>query len=138
MLRHHSGRFATHYIFAFLIFNIMLEQSSQTSDKGIKELLKSLSLYGFCQPMLWEYYLSLRRKIKSLIIQSLNIAYKQARLAISDPVSLAIFFHREISLFFKHYVRVGEDSMFGWVSQYFSAIKTNKREVLYIYSLLWL
>ncbi|PCD21946.1 hypothetical protein AU210_015749 [Fusarium oxysporum f. sp. radicis-cucumerinum] len=108
VLRRHGGRFATHHIFAFLIFNLgvrsrnrrvsmlsvlrkdfpsverivhslsrerlglaqqELELSGQTADEGIKELLKSLSLYGFRQPMSREHRLSLRRKIKSLIIR---------------------------------------------------------------------
>ncbi|KAL9561046.1 hypothetical protein ACKAV7_014787 [Fusarium commune] len=213
VLRRHGGRFATHHIFAFLIFNLgvrsrnrrvsmlsvlrkdfpsverivhslsrerlglaqqELELSGQTADEGIKELLKSLSLYGFRQPMSREHRLSLRRKIKSLIIRygipaiwftlnpnditnpvklrlaayrsrdpeeaesflrSLDMAYKRARLAISDPVSSAIFFHREISLFFKHYVKVGEESVFGRISQYFRAVETNERGALHVHGL---
>ncbi|RKK84509.1 hypothetical protein BFJ68_g17351, partial [Fusarium oxysporum] len=216
VLRRHGGRFATHHIFAFLIFNLgvrsrnrrvsmlsvlrkdfpsverivhslsrerlglaqqELELSGQTADEGIKELLKSLSLYGFRQPMSREHRLSLRRKIKSLIIRygipaiwftlnpnditnpvklrlaayrsrdpeeaesflrSLDMAYKRARLAISDPVSSAIFFHREISLFFEHYVKVGEESVFGRISQYFGAVETNERGALHVHGLLWL
>lgn len=216
VLRRHGGRFATHHVFAFLVFNLgvrsrnrrvsilsvsrkdfpsverivhslsrerlglaqrELELSGQTADEGIKELLKSLSLYGFRQPMSREHRLSLRRKIKSLIIRygvpaiwftlnlnditnpvklslaayrtrdpeeaesflrSLDVAYKRARLAISDPVSSAIFFHREISLFFEHYVKVGEESVFGRISQYFGAVETNKRGALHVHWLLWL
>jgi hypothetical protein len=197
VLRRHSGRFATHHVFAFLVFNLgvrsrnrrvsmlsvarkefpaverairslsrerldlaqrELELSGQTADDGIKELLRSISLYGFRQPMSREHRLSLRRKIKSLIIRygipaiwftlnpnditnpvklrlaayrkhdpegaeallrSLDMTFKRARLAISDPVSSAIFFHREISLFFEHYVKAGEESVFGRISQYF-------------------
>ncbi|KAI7769388.1 hypothetical protein LZL87_013853 [Fusarium oxysporum] len=154
-----------------------LEISGQTADEGIKELLKGLSLYGFRQPMSREHRLSLRRKIKSLIIRysipaiwftlnpnditnpvklrlaayrsrdpeeaesflrSLDMAYKRARLAISDPVSSAIFFHREILLFFEHYVKVGEESVFGCISQYFRAVETNKRGALHVHGLLWL
>ncbi|KAF5006530.1 hypothetical protein FDECE_7098 [Fusarium decemcellulare] len=44
-------------------------------------------------------------------LRSLDQVYKRVRLAISDPLSSAIFFHREISMFFKHYVRIGEDSI---------------------------
>ncbi|KAL5583752.1 hypothetical protein FOVSG1_015103 [Fusarium oxysporum f. sp. vasinfectum] len=216
VLRRHGGRFATHHIFAFLVFNLgvrsrnrrvsmlsvsrkdfpsverivhslsrerlglaqqELEISGQTADEGIKELLKGLSLYGFRQPMSREHRLSLRRKIKSLIIRygipaiwftlnpnditnpvklrlaayrsrdpeeaesflrSLDMAYKRARLAISDPVSSAIFFHREISLFFEHYVKVGEESVFGRISQYFGAVETNERGALHVHGLLWL
>ncbi|KAM4061526.1 PIF1-like helicase [Hirsutella rhossiliensis] len=44
-------------------------------------------------------------------LEGLGDAYKRARLAISDPMSSAVFFHREMKLFFDHYVKVGEDSM---------------------------
>ncbi|KAI8676065.1 ATP-dependent DNA helicase [Fusarium keratoplasticum] len=216
VLRRHGGRFATHHVFAFLVFNLgvrsrnrrvsmlsvsrkefpaverivrslsrerlelaqrELELSDQTADEGIKELLRSISLYGFRQPMSREHRLSLRRKIKSLIIRygipaiwftlnpnditnpvklrlaayrthdpegaeaflrSLDMTYKRARLAISDPVSSAIFFHREISLFFEHYVKVGEESVFGQISQCFGAVEANERGALHVHGLLWL
>ncbi|EEU34861.1 uncharacterized protein NECHADRAFT_88347 [Fusarium vanettenii 77-13-4] len=128
---------------------IELENSGKTTDEGIKELLRSLSLYGFRQPMSRENRLSMRRKIQSLVLRhgvpaiwftlnpnditnpvklrlaayrtsepnaaeaflkSLGMSYKRLRLAISDPMSSAIFFHREITLFFEHYVKVGEES----------------------------
>ncbi|KAM4054519.1 hypothetical protein HRG_005358 [Hirsutella rhossiliensis] len=38
-------------------------------------------------------------------LEGLRDAYKRARLAISDPMSSAVFFHREIKLFFDHYVK---------------------------------
>ncbi|RKK15427.1 hypothetical protein BFJ67_g17959, partial [Fusarium oxysporum f. sp. cepae] len=185
-LQRHGGRFATHHIFSFLVFNlsvrsrnrrvsmlsvtrkdfrkiecivrslsadrlaaarIELENSGKTSDEGVKELLRSLSLYGFRQPMSRENRLSMRRKIQSLVLRhgvpaiwftlnpnditnpvklrlaayrtsepdaaeaflkSLGMSYKRLRLAISDPMSSAIFFHREMTLFFEHYVKVGE------------------------------
>ncbi|KID59322.1 arrestin domain-containing protein, partial [Metarhizium hybridum] len=216
VLRRHGGRFASHRIFAFLVFNMgvrsrnrrvsllsvrrknfpelerivrslsksrldvarkELEENEQTSDDGIRELLKSISLYGFQQPMSREMRLSSRRKIKSLIflygmpaiwftlnpndisnpvklrlaayrthdpedaevfLTSLDMAFKRARLAVSDPVSSALFFHREISLFFQHYVKVGEDSVFGRISQYFGAVETNERGALHVHGLLWL
>ncbi len=129
---------------------IELERSGKTTDDGVKELLRSLSLYGFRQPMSRELRLSMRRKLKSLILQpgmpaiwftlnpnditnpiklrlaayrsrepaeaeaflrSLDTAYKNTRLAISDPISSAIFFHREVRLFFEHYVKVGKESV---------------------------
>ncbi|PVH90314.1 hypothetical protein DM02DRAFT_496337, partial [Periconia macrospinosa] len=58
--------------------------------------------------------------------------------AISDPLSSALFFHREISMFFKHYVRIGESSVFGRISQYFGAVETNERGALHLHGLLWL
>lgn len=124
-----------------------------------------------------EHRLSMRRKIKSLIIRygipaiwftlnpndimnpiklrlaayrsrepeeaeaflmSLDLMYKRARLAISDPISSVIFFHREISLFFKHYARTGEESVFGRINQYFGAVETNERGALHLHGLLWL
>jgi hypothetical protein len=154
-----------------------LQQSNNTSDKAVQELLRSISVYGHRQPMSREQRLSLRRKIKSLIIRygmpaiwftlnpnditnpiklrlasyrtrdakdaeeflrSLDVAYKRARLAVSDPMSSAIFFHREISLFFEHYVKVGEESVFGRISQYFGAVETNERGALHLHGLLWL
>ncbi|XP_044716412.1 PIF1 protein [Hirsutella rhossiliensis] len=38
-------------------------------------------------------------------LEGLGDAYKRARLAISDPMSSAVFFHREMKLFFDHYVK---------------------------------
>ena len=154
-----------------------LEVSGKTTDEGINQLLRSLSLYGLRQPMSREHRQSMRRKIKSLIIRhgipaiwftlnpnditnpvklrlaayrthepekaeaflrSLDLAYKRARLAISDPISSAIFFHREISMFFEHYVRIGEESVFGRINQYFTAVETNERGTLHLHGLLWL
>ncbi|KJZ69967.1 hypothetical protein HIM_10638 [Hirsutella minnesotensis 3608] len=216
LLRRHGGRFATHTIFSFLVFNMdvrsrnrrvsmlsvtrkdfpkverivqsltadrlaaaraELESSGKTSDEGVKELLRCFSLYGYRQPMSRELRLSMRRKIQSLILyrgvpaiwftlnpnditnpvklrlaacrtrdpeaaeaflQSLDMAFKRARLAISDPLSSAEFFHREMTLFFEHYVRVGEESVFGRVSHYYGAVETNERGALHVHGLLWL
>jgi hypothetical protein len=60
------------------------------------------------------------------------------RLAISDPLSSALFFHREMSMFFKYYVKFGEPSVFGRVKQYFGAMETNERGALHLHGLLWL
>ncbi|PHH89292.1 hypothetical protein CDD83_6334 [Cordyceps sp. RAO-2017] len=46
-------------------------------------------------------------------LRDLGTAYERTRLAISDPMSSAVFFHREMTLFFEHYVNVGEESVFG-------------------------
>jgi hypothetical protein len=216
VVERHGGRFATHHVFGFLVFNLQvksrnrkvsmlsvsrknfpevervvqsltaerlekarveLETSGSTSDEGVWQLLRSLSLYGLRQPMSRESRLSMRRKIKSLIVRygmpaiwftlnpnditnpvklrlaayrcrdpeeaeafllGLDQAYKRARLAISDSLSSAIFFHREISLFFEHYVKVGEDSVFGRISEYFAAVETNERGAPHIHGLLWL
>ncbi|KAI8648527.1 ATP-dependent DNA helicase [Fusarium keratoplasticum] len=216
VLRRHGGRFATHHIFAFLVFNmgvrsrncrvsmlsvtrknfrkverivrsmtaerlaaarVELESSGKTADDGVNELLRSLSLYGQRQPMSREVRLNMRRKIQSLIVgygvpaiwftinpnditnpvklrlaayrtrdpdaaeeflESLGNAYKRTRLAISDPMSSAIFFHREMKLFFDHYVKVGEESVFGRISKYYGAVETNERGALHVHGLLWL
>lgn len=216
VLQRHGGRFATHKVFAFLVFNMLvryrnhqvsmmsvtrkdfpevervvqmlsaqrlekareeLEAVGKTSDDGVNRLLRSLSLYGLRQPMSRELRLGMRRKIKSLIVRegipaiwftlnpndvtnpvklrlaayrtrdpdeaevfltSLDSSYKRMRLAISDPLSSALFFHREISMFFRHYVKVGENSVFGRISQYFGAVETNERGALHLHGLLWL
>ncbi|KAJ6436263.1 ATP-dependent DNA helicase PIF1 [Purpureocillium lavendulum] len=216
VLRRHGGRFATHHIFAFLVFNmglrsrnrqasilsvtrknfrkverivqsmtaerlaaasVELEKTGKTNDDGVKELLRSLSLYGHRQPMSREGRLTMRRKIQSNIVvggvpaiwftlnpnditnpvklrlaayrildpraaeallESLENAYKRTRLAISDPASSAIFFHREMALFFEKYVNVGGESVFGRISHYFGAVETNERGALHVHGLLWL
>jgi hypothetical protein len=154
-----------------------LQASGKTSNDAINGLLRSLSLYGFRQPMSRELRLSMRRKIKSMIVRdgvpavwftlnpnditnpvklrlaayrsrepeaaeaflnSLDVSYKRMRLAISDPLSSALFFHREISMFFKYYVKVGEMSVFGRINQYFGAVETNERGALHLHGLLWL
>lgn len=216
VVQRHGGRFATHPVFPFLIFNMgvrsrnrrvsmasvrkkdfpeverivrslnaarlenakaELEACGKTTDKEVNQLLRSLSLYGYRQPMSRENRLTMRRKIKSLIVRygipaiwftlnpnditnpvklrlaayrtrdaneaedflkSLDQVYKRARLAVSDPLSSVIFFHREISMFFKYYVRIGEDSVFGRISQYYGAVETNERGALHLHGLLWL
>jgi hypothetical protein len=154
-----------------------LETVGRTGDEDVKQLLKSLSLYGFRQPMSRESRLSMRRKIKSDIIRdgipaiwftlnpnditnpvklklaayrkrdpdeaeafltSLDLAYKRTRLAISDPLSSAIFFHREVTMFFNDYVNTGKESVFGRISRYFGAVETNERGSLHMHGLLWL
>ncbi|KAF6793370.1 hypothetical protein CMUS01_16102, partial [Colletotrichum musicola] len=57
---------------------------------------------------------------------------------IRDPVSSATFFHHKIELFFKHYVAVGQDSVFGRVTSYFGCVETNERGALHIHGLMWL
>ncbi|XP_044716538.1 PIF1-like helicase domain-containing protein [Hirsutella rhossiliensis] len=154
-----------------------LEATGKTSDDGVKELLRSLSVFGYRQPMSRESRLSMRKKILSLIVRygvpaiwftlnpnditnlvklrlaahrgrdpdeaeaflsDLGTAYKRTRLAISDPMSSAVFFHREMTLFFEHYVNVGEESVFGHVGAYYGAVETNERGALHIHGLLWL
>lgn len=154
-----------------------LQGSGKTSDGSVNQLLRSLSLYGFRQPMSRELRLGMRRKIKSLIIKEgipaiwftlnpnditnpvklkltayqtheseeaelfltgLNKSYKRIRLVVLDPLSSALFFYREIFIFFQHFVRVGQPFVFGYISQYFGAVEINKRGALYLHGLLWL
>ncbi|KAJ6436676.1 chitinase [Purpureocillium lavendulum] len=42
-------------------------------------------------------------------LRHIGTAFKRVRLSISDPMSSAIFFHREIAMFFEYYVNVGEE-----------------------------
>ncbi|KAM4067436.1 AAA domain-containing protein [Hirsutella rhossiliensis] len=153
VLRRHGGRFATHHIFAFLVFNIgvrsrnrrvsmlsvtrknfrkverivrsltadglaaaraELESTGKTTDDAVKELLRSLSLYGVPRA---------RPEAAEEFLRSLDKAFKRVRLSVSDPMSSAVFFHREMTLFFEHYVNAGGESVFGRVSQYYGAVK---------------
>ena len=41
-------------------------------------------------------------------------------------------------MFFEHYVRIGEESVFGRINQYFAAVETNERGALHLHGLLWL
>ncbi|OAQ57458.2 ATP-dependent DNA helicase PIF1 [Pochonia chlamydosporia 170] len=43
-----------------------------------------------------------------------------------------------MTLFFEHYVKVGEESVFGRISQYYGAVETNERGALHVHGLLWL
>ncbi|KAM4061856.1 PIF1-like helicase [Hirsutella rhossiliensis] len=181
VLRRHGGRFATHHIFAFLVFNIgvrsrnrrvsmlsvtrknfrkverivrsltadglaaaraELESTGKTTDDAVKELLRSLSLilalivrYGV--PAIW-FTINPNDIMNPEFLRSLDKAFKRVRLSVSDPMSSAVFFHREMTLFFEHYVNAGGESVFGRVSQYYGAVETNERGSLHVHGLLWL
>jgi hypothetical protein len=154
-----------------------LESSGKTTDEDAQLILRNLTLFGYRQPMSRESRLTMRKKIRSLIIRyglpaiwftvnpndipnpvklrmaayrfhepgeaekfldELGRSVKRTRLAVSDPLGSAEFFHREISMFFEHYVRAGRDSVFGKVAQYFAAVETNERGALHIHGLMWL
>jgi hypothetical protein len=68
----------------------------------------------------------------------LKLKKKFFEASIMDPVSSSQFFEREIQLFFKHYVRPGEDSVFGRVTRYFTAVETNMRGMLHLHGFMWL
>ncbi|XP_044714537.1 Arrestin-lik [Hirsutella rhossiliensis] len=155
---------------------VELESSGKTTDEGVKELLRSLSLYGHRQPMSrgsaqyaaenpvahrWlrrsghlvhhqpkRHYepgeaatggiSDTRSGAAEEFLEGLGSAYKRTRLAMSDPMSAAVFFHREMKLFFDHYVKVGEESVFGRIGKYYGAVETNERGALHVHGLLWL
>ncbi|KAM4064178.1 PIF1-like helicase [Hirsutella rhossiliensis] len=174
VLRRHGGRFATHPIFAFLVFNMgVRSKNRQASMLGVARknfarvegLLKSLTAQRLEAarpssrpqvrvPAIW--FTLNPNDITNLVklrlaahrgrdpdeaeafLSDLGTAYKRTRLAISDPMSSAVFFHREMTLFFEHYVNVGEESVFGHVGAYYGAVETNERGALHIHGLLWL
>ncbi|KAJ6436144.1 c2h2 type zinc finger domain-containing protein [Purpureocillium lavendulum] len=216
VLQRHGGRFATHPVFCFLVFNILLRSSNRrismvrvakdsfpkleqvhltltadqlkraeaeiretgtTSDRDVSFLLRELSIFGHAQPLSNETRLLMRRKIQALsiwtgmpaiwitinpndvnnpikmmlsvhrlhdcdaaksLLADLRGRYDEIALSIMDPVSSAIFFHREISLFFDKYVKAGKESVFGKISHYYATVETNERGSLHLHGLLWL
>ena len=216
VLQRHGGRFATHPVFPFLVFNMLVRSSNRristvrmsrstfgkverlyegltrerlekakeemketggTTDQGIQLLLRELSIFGYSQPLSNDSRLQMRRNLRALSVLAglaaiwftinpnditnpvkLRIAAHRARdrpaaekllndlyrglektaLSINDPVSAAQFFHREISLFFEHFVRTGEESVFGRISHYYGAVETNDRGALHLHGFLWL
>jgi hypothetical protein len=71
-------------------------------------------------------------------LSALSTALQVTTLSVHDPLSSTLFFFREISLFFEHYVRVGRPSIYGKVSHYYAAMETNDRGALHLHGLLWL
>ena len=71
-------------------------------------------------------------------LRGLSTALQATTLSVHDPLSSTLFFFREISLFFEHYVRAGRSSIFGNVSHYYAAIETNDRGAFHLHGLLWL
>ncbi|KAM4056506.1 PIF1 protein [Hirsutella rhossiliensis] len=123
VLRRHGGRFALHHIFAFLVFNM---GPCREVRLNMRRKIQSL-IVGYGVPAIWftinpnditnpvklrlAAYRTRDPDAAEEFLEGLGDAYKRARLAISDPMSSAVFFHREMKLFFDHYVKVGEDSM---------------------------
>ncbi|KAJ2899375.1 hypothetical protein MKZ38_003082 [Zalerion maritima] len=174
VLQRHGGRFATHPVFAFFVFNMgvrsrnrrvsmasvrkkdfseverivrsltaarledakaELEASGKTTDKEF-----TLNPNNITNPVKLRLTAYRNREPDKAedFLKSLDQQYKRVRLAISDPLSSVIFFHREIIIFFKYYVRIGENSVFGRISQYYGAVETNERGALHLHGLLWL
>ncbi|XP_044714565.1 PIF1 protein [Hirsutella rhossiliensis] len=100
-----------------------MRETRTTSDPDISVLLRELSIFGYAQPLSNESRLLMRRKIQALDIRA---------------VSSAIFFHREVSLFFEKYVNAGQESVFGKISHYYATVETNERGSLHLHGLLWL
>ncbi|KAL6405949.1 transposase [Ilyonectria robusta] len=216
VLQRHGGRFATHPVFCFLIFNILLRSTNRrismvrmargsfdrlervyrsltadrlkraeeeiretrtTTDPDISFLLRELSIFGHAQPLSNETRLLMRRKIQAVnvwtgmpaiwitvnpndinnpvkvwlsihrlhehntakeLLADLRGRYDRIALSTMDPVSAAIFFHREVSLFFEKYVRTDQESVFGKISHYYATVETNDRGSLHLHGLLWL
>ncbi|XP_044718673.1 uncharacterized protein HRG_07238 [Hirsutella rhossiliensis] len=122
-----------------------------TSDPDISVLLRELSIFGHAQPLSNESRLLMRRKIQAGTFGPMKLAihrlhdydsamelladlrerYDRIALSTMDPVSSAIFFHREISLFFDKYVNTGQESIFGKISHYYATVETNERGSLH-------
>ncbi|XP_044714496.1 PIF1 protein [Hirsutella rhossiliensis] len=131
VLRRHGGRFATHPIFAFLVFNM---------GYGVPAIWFTLNPNDITNPVKLRLaaYRARDPEAAEAFLRELGTAYKRVRLAIADPMSAAVFFHREIKLFFEHYVDVGDESVFGHVGAYYGAVETNERGALHLHGLLWL
>ena len=67
----------------------------------------------------------------------LETALQSLTLSIHDPLSSTLFFFREVGLFLKHYVRVGQPSVSGKVSDYYATVETNDRGALHLHELMW-
>lgn len=152
-------------------------ETGKTTDEDVVALMKELSLYGSRHPLSNESRLSMRKKIRSMIIgfgltaiwvtvnpndinnpvklklaayrgqdgeaarellRNLSTSLQVATVSIHDPLSSTLFFFREISLFFEHYVRVRAPSIFGKVSHYYATVETNDRGALHLHGMLWL
>ncbi|KJZ68923.1 hypothetical protein HIM_11690 [Hirsutella minnesotensis 3608] len=72
------------------------------------------------------------------LLADLRQKYDRIALSTMDPVSSAVFIHREISLFFGKYVNPGRESVFGKVGHYYATVETNERGSLHLHGLLWL
>ncbi|XP_044714684.1 PIF1 protein [Hirsutella rhossiliensis] len=156
VLRRHGGRFATHAIFSFLVFNMDVRSRNRRVSmlsvtrknfpeslilcRGVPAIWFTLNPNDITNPVKLRLaaYRTRDPEAAEAFLRSLDMAFKRARLAISDPLSSAEFFHREMTLFLENYVRVGEESVFGRISHYYGAVETNERGALHVHGLLWL
>ena len=72
------------------------------------------------------------------LLRMANTSQQVTNLSMHDPLSSALFFFREISLFLEHYVAVGRASVFGKASHYYATVETNDRGAFHLHGLLWL
>lgn len=72
------------------------------------------------------------------VVGRLSNARERLKLSVEDPVSAAIFFYHEISVFCNQFLRIGEPSSIGQVSFYFGAVETNERGMLHMHGMIWL
>ncbi|KAM4061035.1 hypothetical protein HRG_012950 [Hirsutella rhossiliensis] len=173
VLRRHGGRFATHHIFAFLVFNmgvrsrnrrVSMLSVTRKNFRKVERIVRSLTADGmrhkilalivrYGVPAIWftinpnditnpvklrlAAYRTRDPEAAEEFLRSLDMSFKRVRLSVSDPMSSAMFFHREMTLFFEHYVNAGE-SVFGRIGHYYGAVETNERGSLHVHGLLWL
>ena len=80
--------------------------------------------------------LSIHRLHEFDIAKDLSIYFrgKYGRVALStmDPVSSAIFSHREMSLFLPKYVRASQESISRKISYYYATVETNGRGSMHL------
>lgn len=72
------------------------------------------------------------------VLVRLRNTRERLKLTVEDPVSAAIFFYHEISVFCNEFLRIGEPSSIGQVSFYFGAVETNERSMLHMHGMIWL
>ncbi|XP_044718819.1 PIF1-like helicase domain-containing protein [Hirsutella rhossiliensis] len=137
-----------------------LESTGKTTDDGVKELRLSMRhkilalIVRYGVPAIWftinpnditnpvklrlAAYRTRDPEAAEEFLRSLDMSFKRVRLSVSDPMSSAMFFHREMTLFFEHYVNAGGESVFGRIGHYYGAVETNERGSLHVHGLLWL
>ncbi|KAJ6436034.1 reverse transcriptase domain protein [Purpureocillium lavendulum] len=162
VLQRHGGRFATHPVFCFLVFNILLRSSNRrismvrttkgsferlnrkTQDADVAFLLRELSIFGHAQPLSNETRLLMRRKIQAIDIWAgtpviwITINPND----INNPVKMKLAIHRlhdyETAKDLLADLRASNQSVFGKVSHYYATVETNDRGSLHLHGLLWL
>lgn len=107
---------------------------------GLPAIWFTINLNDLTNPI--RIHLSIARSTMPENIQSvlrqLESQRERLKLAVEDPVSVAIFFYHEISVFCRHFVRIGEPSAIGQASFYFGAVETNERHMLHLHGMIWL